>query len=476
MNPTLARAIAYLEKKLGAKLYALPEETFKNSRETGRGVRVIVGGTMRAFRINYNASGITGIDIWNGSTRDPNAHIAFEGNVDVAKVFPVIIQNLKAPNIGEEDFVVVESVNGVNRVITEAAKKWTPETLVQTAVTFIQRNSDRVGKAALAGITGFANAGVLDIIMEMYPDAFQKQGRGTVFVGDIEQLDIAEIINVLKDRTVHVSVERGGANETYGETEGEKAIPEEDKRIPYEDQLRHMEALIKATVKGASNALFIAGAGGVGKTHTVEKVLAELGLKDGEGYYKQTGSSSAIGVYATLFNNRDGIVLFDDCDGALADQDARNVIKAATDTKKERKLAWGKRSSMMYDPEQEDDIDPDDIGVEKFPRFYFFKGRIIFISNLPIDKLDPDGALRTRAFMVDINPTRDELLDFMEKIVHKIPLDDGLTLDKEGREAVVRAIRADKRSSGLSIRKLVRSMNLAATGVENWEELVALYC
>ena len=68
------------------------------------------------------------------------------------------------------------------------------------------------------------------------------------------------------------------------------------------------------------------------------------------------------------------------------------------------------------------------------------------------------------------------LLDFMEKIVHKIPLDDGLTLDEAGREAVVRAIRADKRSSGLSIRKLVRSMNLAATGVENWEELVALYC
>lgn len=124
MNPTLSRAIAYLEKKLGAKLYALPEETFKNSRETGRGVRIIVGGTMRAFRINYDSSGITGIDIWNGTTRDPNAHIAFEGNVDVAKVFPVIIQNLKAPNIGEEGFVVVESINGVARVITEAAKKW----------------------------------------------------------------------------------------------------------------------------------------------------------------------------------------------------------------------------------------------------------------------------------------------------------------------------------------------------------------
>ena len=262
MNPTLSRAIAYLEKKLGTKLYALPEETFKNSRETGRGVRVIVGGTMRAFRINYDSSGITGIDIWNGSTRDPNAHIAFEGNVDVAKVFPVIIQHLKAPSIGEEDFVVVESINGVTRVITEAAKKWTPETLVQTAVSFIQRNSDRVGKAALAGITGYANAGVLDIIMEMYPDAFQKQGRATVFVGDIEQLDIAEIINVLKARTVHVSVERGGANETYGETKGERAIPEEARRIPYEDQLRHMESLIKATVKGASNALFIAGAGG----------------------------------------------------------------------------------------------------------------------------------------------------------------------------------------------------------------------
>lgn len=211
-----------------------------------------------------------------------------------------------------------------------------------------------------------------------------------------------------------------------------------------------------------------------GKTQTVERVLAAHGLSDGQGYFKNTGTASAAGVYTLLYHNRNNIILFDDSDGALADQDARNLIKAATDTKKSRKMVWNKKSSFIFDPDAEDpEAYEDDLAMA--PKFFDFKGRIIFISNLPLVKLDPDGALRTRAFVINVDPTDQELYDHMEKILYDIKLEDGLTLSKEQRQEVLGVVKTSKRKGDVSLRKLVRSLNLAASGAPNWAELCRLY-
>ena len=73
----------------------------------------------------------------------------------------------------------------------------------------------------------------------------------------------------------------------------------------------------------------------------------------------------------------------------------------------------------------------------KIPRFFEFTGKIIFISNLKMDKLDPDGAIRTRAFMIEIDPTDIEIYDFMESIVDKIKLYGDLNLDSATRKKTV---------------------------------------
>lgn len=211
-----------------------------------------------------------------------------------------------------------------------------------------------------------------------------------------------------------------------------------------------------------------------GKTQTVEQVLHSAGLSDGHGYYKNTGSASAAGVYTLLYHHRKDIILFDDSDGALADQDARNIIKAATDTKKSRKLVWNKRSSFIFDPDEEDeDAYAGDLSMA--PKHFNFEGRIIFISNLPLNKLDPDGALRTRAFVINVDPTDDELFEHMGKILYDIKLEDGLTLSKEERDHVFNIVKTSKKKSGVSLRKLVRALNIAASGAKNWETLVQLY-
>lgn len=220
------------------------------------------------------------------------------------------------------------------------------------------------------------------------------------------------------------------------------------------------------TVSGAANALFIAGRGGIGKTFTVEKVLKDAGLSDGNGYFKNTGTASAAGIYSLLFKNQDGIILFDDSDDALKDQESRNIFKAATDTNKIRKLVWNKMGKNVVEPDEYED--PQElIDANLIPRFFNFTGKVIFISNLKMDKLDPDGALRTRAFMIEIDPTETEIYDFMETIVGKIKLDGDFDLDLKTRTSVVDMLRKGKSKQSANLRKLARALNMMAGTIKS---------
>lgn len=201
-----------------------------------------------------------------------------------------------------------------------------------------------------------------------------------------------------------------------------------------------------------------------GKTQTVEEMLAAAGKSDGDGYFKITGSATPAGIYRLLFQHRKEIVLFDDSDSALADQDGRNLFKTASDTKRVRKISWQKGGKSYVDP---DDYNWDDEGEQdELPRSFEFTGKIIFISNLPLNKLDPDGALRTRGYVISIDPTNDEIYDYMLKICDKIKLDVEYNLDKAARIDVVEILRARKiADKTANLRSLVRGLNTRA-GIE----------
>lgn len=236
-----------------------------------------------------------------------------------------------------------------------------------------------------------------------------------------------------------------------------------------------------------------------GKTQTVEDTLAAAGLTDGNGYFKNTGTASPFGIYEMLYKHRNSIILFDDSDGALSDQDGRNIIKAATDTKKQRKLAWSKKNAKLFDPDRgppkpkgkkkggRDDIDIDNIDdfeddiddtleepTDMIPSHFNFEGRIIFISNMQLDKLDPDGALRTRAFVIAINPTNEEIYQRMGEIIDNIHLESG-SLTRDERLEVLDIIKSSNKKGDASLRTLVRALNIASSGASQWKTLVRLY-
>lgn len=235
-----------------------------------------------------------------------------------------------------------------------------------------------------------------------YSQFFEMQGQRLVFIGTQEL-----VAQWKSEEAHHMNLISSGSGDSAPMMDGMViespvvAAPVHE-HVPYEQQVADMRSLIKLVIKGASNACFVAGRGGIGKTYTVQKTLEELNLYDGSGYFLNSGSSSPAGLYRLLHKYRDQVILFDDSDGTLSDQDSRNLMKAATDTKRVRKIVWNKVGREFISGDEYDDEHEEQGFV---PTWFEFTGKIIFISNLNINKLDPDGALRTRGLMVGIDPT-----------------------------------------------------------------------
>lgn len=484
---------SYLAKKLGTKVYSYPAvEEFTNSTGRGYGVRYFYKDKSIRFNwkgANINSFALDSVDVWDGTSRDPNWHMEFDTQVSLVKTLPLIVDLILSP-YGQGTFYLIPDSNGSisEELILEAGGG------KDDAFDFLMKEFEKGGQFSNNTlIDDFGNGKIYSVfksIREMYPNLLKKQpGSRYTFTGT--QADINKLISQKSDIIgsaggVKVSVSSGGSKETYAPNEQEAEIESKGiEKVAYEEQLKHLSVLMKMVIKGATNALFVAGRGGTGKTQTVETELAKAGLQDGNGYFKNTGSASPIGIYTSLYDNKDSIVLFDDCDSALADQEGRNLIKAATDTKKIRKVAWNKKSSVIIPRDQyETALEAADgerpttkDGGYLYPNSFEFTGRVIFISNLKLDKLDPDGAIRTRGFIIEIDPTDNEMVDYMAKIAPMIRLEGGAKLSQSQIDDVIEEIRKSPKKSDISLRKLVRGLNVKAEMGDDpmWRTILKLY-
>jgi hypothetical protein len=140
------------------------------------------------------------------------------------------------------------------------------------------------------------------------------------------------------------------------------------------DEFDAIEKMAINTVKGleGSYSLFVTGGAGMGKSFTVTKVLNDL-EPEGDGHIWKAISAkiSTVNVYKALYDFREKgqCLILDDADGFLADTDALNVIKAATDTKPVRRVSWMTNASHLSEKGSE------------VPRQFDYEGSLIVISN-----------------------------------------------------------------------------------------------
>ena len=183
---------------------------------------------------------------------------------------------------------------------------------------------------------------------------------------------------------------------------GKKGLPPVSDAIKAFDinkRFDYLAQIVRMVISGTAVSAIITGEGGLGKTYTVNRELMRKKLVKGDDYHIVKGFTTPKGLYRTLFENNGKIVIFDDCDEALEDKIAKNILKGALDSYDVREISWITHMS-------------DDSGL---PDSFEFTGQCIFISNMGKD--DIEQALISRSLSVDVTMSAEEKVERMEFII-----------------------------------------------------------
>ena len=235
-----------------------------------------------------------------------------------------------------------------------------------------------------------------------------------------------------------------------------------------------LERFCKATTVGKNPSMILSGPTGVGKSFTVGKTLAAAGNSIYATVIK--GFVRSTGLYKTLYEFRhpNSVVVFDDADSVFDDATSLNLLKAATDSTKRRRLHWLSETDMK---------DEDGSPIE---RQFDFEGSVIFITNYDFEdmikrgsKLSPHfEALMSRSHYLDLSMK--STLDYIVRIKqvvrdHNMLRDAGFSADEE--KEIIDFIQENKDNlRELSLRMVLKLSNIMRIDSENWKDLAKITC
>jgi hypothetical protein len=243
-----------------------------------------------------------------------------------------------------------------------------------------------------------------------------------------------------------------------------------------EQRFTILDDMTKAAIAGDIRAMIVTGPPGVGKSYGVEYQLEKAGLFDTLGQRKVKyevikGAMTPIGLYCTLYKHSDprNVLVFDDCDSILLDDIALNILKAALDSGKKRRIHWNSDSAMLR--------------REGVPDCFDFKGSVIFITNLKFDHLkskklqDHLDALQSRCHFLDLtlNTTRDKILR-IKQIFRKGDLFQDYDFSPEQGDEIVQFMQDNHaRMREISLRMALKLADLTKVSA-NWRALAENTC
>lgn len=223
------------------------------------------------------------------------------------------------------------------------------------------------------------------------------------------------------------------------------------------ERFEFIEEFTKLCAKGVIPSLILTGSGGIGKTRSVMNTLAKCGLDedtigetDGD-YIFVKGYSTARNLYTTLFHNNGKIVIFDDCDTAFKDPISANILKGALDSNSKRIITWGAESRD-----------------ESIPSRFEFFGKVIFISNIDLNKFPQ--ALLSRSMLVDLTLTNEEMVDRIAQV-----FEEDTTYEEDDKSEALDFIKRNAmKFKDLNVRSAFNALKMKVSLGDNWEKM-ALY-
>lgn len=228
----------------------------------------------------------------------------------------------------------------------------------------------------------------------------------------------------------------------------------------------------QGVVDGNIRAMIVSGAPGVGKTYILDNILSKaVESEDIISYLQIKGSTSAASLYQTLWENKeDGqVIVLDDCDSVFTDLESLNLLKAALDSGKTRRVTWNKMSRWL---EKED-----------IPNQFEYNGAIVFITNIDMvseidaeKKLSPHfKALVSRCIYLDLGiHTQNEIFARVWQIASEDQfLVDNEITETQRYEMIMWLNQCYTGVRVLSIRTLLQLANLIKTS-DDWGYVAAI--
>jgi hypothetical protein len=244
------------------------------------------------------------------------------------------------------------------------------------------------------------------------------------------------------------------------------AVVAQESRFSINERFGFVSDMVTMLANGAQASVVVTGPGGLGKSFTVNQTLAANGFKDistlealavgtviktNKAFRVVKGYSTPKGLYRLLYENKDGVIVFDDCDSVLKDPVSLNLLKGALDSYSKRIISWRA-----------------DIRDEDLPTSFEFKGRIVFISNLASSQIDQ--AIITRSMAVDLSMTRQQKIERMRHLLNSgefMPEFDKATKN----DAMSLIDKLQDKVKELSLRTLIQVTKIRKSAGSNWANL-----
>ena len=243
------------------------------------------------------------------------------------------------------------------------------------------------------------------------------------------------------------------------------SVPTES-RFTINERFGFVSDMVTMLAQGAQASVVVTGPGGLGKSFTVNQTLSANGFTDvstveelavgtkvngPKSFRVIKGYSIPKGLYRTLYENKDGVIVFDDCDSVLKDPVSLNLLKGALDSYSKRIISWRA-----------------DIRDEDLPTTFEFKGRIVFISNLASSQIDQ--AIITRSMAVDLSMTKMQKIERMRHLLNTGEfMPEFAKAEKQDAMDLIESVKDTVKE--LSLRTLIQVTKIRKSAGKNWKDL-----
>ena len=244
-------------------------------------------------------------------------------------------------------------------------------------------------------------------------------------------------------------------------------------RVKLDERFAALSLMAQATMEGTNKSLIVSGPAGVGKSHGIMK-MAEQMEADGKQVVVVKGFVRPTGLYRIFYENRfeNCVIVFDDAD-PFGDDVSLNLLKAACDMTRSRRLSWLTETKM------------EDEEGERLPRNFEFEGSVIFITNYDFDDMIARGsrlaphfeALISRSIYLDLamKTNRDYIVRIQQVLEDGMLRDEGIT--KKQEKEIMAFIETNAQSlRELSLRMVRKIATIMKMNEKTWEQLARVTC